>query len=78
MNALRRAWWRLRRARHGERTPLAGGQYDAFEFYRFMQDFLQAHPDVIEDQQRGWDIYWNPGLERWQEHPVPDQREAAH
>ena len=53
-------------------------KYDAFEFCGFMQDFLQAHPEVVEDQQRGWDIYWNPGLEPWPELPVPDREQAAH
>lgn len=30
------------------------------EFMEFMDSFLSAHPEVIEDQKRGWDIYWSP------------------
>jgi hypothetical protein len=34
--------------------------YDAFEFMTFMAQFLKDHPEVLKDQQAGWDIYWNP------------------
>jgi hypothetical protein len=34
--------------------------YDAFEFTTFIERFLKEHPEVVADQQRGWDIYWNP------------------
>ena len=30
------------------------------EFMDFMDTFLKQHPEVVEDQKRGWDIYWNP------------------
>lgn len=30
------------------------------EFMDFMDAFLKRHPEVVEDQKRGWDIYWNP------------------
>lgn len=60
-----------------EPRPDSNGAYDAFEFCRFMQDFLQAHPEVVEDQQRGWDIYWNPWMAPRQERPVPDERQAV-
>lgn len=36
--------------------------YAAFEFTLFMESYLQEHPEVVEDQQRGWDIFWNPQL----------------
>ena len=29
------------------------------EFTCFMQDFVQAHPEVIADQRRGWNIHWD-------------------
>lgn len=29
------------------------------EFTVFMSRYLQEHPEVVEDQQRGWNIYWN-------------------
>lgn len=35
-------------------------EYNAFEFTAFMDRFLKAHPEVLKDQQVGWDIYWNP------------------
>lgn len=27
------------------------------EFMGFMEQFLRDHPEVVEDQQRGWDSY---------------------
>jgi hypothetical protein len=36
--------------------------YEAFEFTTFMDAYLHDHPEVVEDQQLGWDIYWNPSL----------------
>jgi len=36
--------------------------YDAFEFTTFMETYLENHPGVVEDQRRGWDIYWNAQL----------------
>jgi len=30
------------------------------EFMEFMDEFLDTHPEVVEDQKTGWDIYWNP------------------
>lgn len=29
------------------------------EFTLFMNQYLAKHPEVVEDQKRGWDIYWN-------------------
>ncbi len=29
------------------------------EFTRFMDKFLKEHPEVVEDQQRGWNIFWD-------------------
>ena len=29
------------------------------EFTRFMDGYLQQHPAVLTDQQRGWNIWWN-------------------
>jgi uncharacterized Ntn-hydrolase superfamily protein len=29
------------------------------EFTRFIDAFLDTHPDVIEDQRRGWYIWWD-------------------
>ena len=29
------------------------------EFTQFIDEFLHQHPDVVEDQGRGWHIYWD-------------------
>ena len=33
------------------------------EFTVFMSRYLQEHPEVVEDQQRGWNIYWNHAVD---------------
>lgn len=30
------------------------------EFAIFMDHYLHDHPEVVEDQQYGWDIFWKP------------------
>lgn len=30
------------------------------EFMEFMDRFLKDHPEVVKDQQIGWEIHWNP------------------
>jgi hypothetical protein len=30
------------------------------EFELFINQYLANHPEVVEDQKRGWDRYWNP------------------
>ena len=35
-------------------------QFPRGEFMEFIDAYLNAHPEVVEDQKRGWDIYWNP------------------
>ncbi len=47
------------------------------EFTEFMDGYLKKHPEVVEDQQRGWNIYWNPkvdlaALKEAEENSVPD------
>ncbi len=47
------------------------------EFTKFMDDYLKQHPEVVEDQRQGWDIYWNPqvdlaALKEAEENSVPD------
>jgi hypothetical protein len=32
------------------------------EFMEFMDRFLKTHPEVVKDQNRGWNIYWNPEI----------------
>lgn len=29
------------------------------EFTRFIDGYLNAHPEVADDQRRGWYIYWD-------------------
>lgn len=33
--------------------------FDKGEFMDFMDEFLDHHPDVVKDQEYGWDIYWH-------------------
>jgi hypothetical protein len=47
------------------------------EFTVFMNGYLKAHPEVVEDQQRGWNIYWDhevdlKRLKEAEEDRVPD------
>jgi hypothetical protein len=47
------------------------------EFTVFMNHFLEEHPEVVEDQQHGWNIYWNhevdfEELKEAEEDRVPD------
>ena len=44
--------------------------YDAFEFTKFMEQYLKAHPEVVADKKRGWAIYWNPKAADQDEHPL--------
>ncbi len=41
--------------------PFAGGYVSEFE--QFMQDFTERHPQVTEDQRRGWSIWWDKKLD---------------
>ncbi len=40
------------------------------DFARYMEDFLHEHPEVIEDQRRGWAIWWKRKT-------APDEEEKA-
>jgi len=47
------------------------------EFTLFINQYLADHPEVVEDQKRGWDIFWNKkvdfgALEEAQQDAVPD------
>lgn len=33
------------------------------EFERFMNDYLKQHPEVVVDQYRGRDIYWDKSVD---------------
>lgn len=33
------------------------------DFEGFMNRFLEKHPDVVEDQKRGWYIWWDHRLD---------------
>lgn len=37
--------------------PFAGGYVSDFE--RYLNGYLQQHPDVEDDQKRGWYIWWD-------------------
>ncbi|MHB9103373.1 MAG: DUF3460 family protein [Sulfuricella sp.] len=34
------------------------------EFTLFINQYLAEHPEVVEDQKRGRDIYWNPKVDQ--------------
>lgn len=33
------------------------------EFTLFMDRYLKEHPEVVEDQARGFDIFWHPRID---------------
>lgn len=43
------------------------------DFTRFMNRYLEQHPEVVEDQQRGWRLGWVPKIDpqAWRE-AAPD------
>lgn len=56
--------------------PFAGGYVS--EFDQFMGQYLAKRPQVVEDRQRGWYIYWDhrvdlDELEQQRENAVPDK-----
>ena len=51
----------LHRLLHREGRRRAPGVMDrtyVSEYTRFMDQFIHGHPDVLEDQRKGWLIYW--------------------
>jgi hypothetical protein len=47
------------------------------EYTRFINCYLEEHPEVVEDQKRGWNIYWghkvdHKALKEAAEDSVPD------
>jgi len=47
------------------------------EFTQFMNQYLAKHPEVVEDQKRGWGIFWDRKVDRAaikkaEEDSVPD------
>jgi hypothetical protein len=40
--------------------PTMPTHYDVYEFTVFMDKYLKEHPEVVKDQQRIWNSYWNP------------------
>ncbi|QYF96151.1 DUF3460 family protein [Massilia sp. PAMC28688] len=49
-------------------TPPGAQRPQAFayvsDFEQFMEDFLARHPEVEEDQRRGWYIWWDRPTDR--------------
>ncbi|HAT29847.1 MAG TPA: DUF3460 domain-containing protein [Janthinobacterium sp.] len=33
------------------------------EFTQFLDRYIEKHPDVVEDQRRGWYIYWDHAVD---------------
>ncbi|MDE2585407.1 MAG: DUF3460 family protein [Betaproteobacteria bacterium] len=53
------------------------------EFTRFMSQYLADHPEALEEQRRGWDIYWDHHVdfsaqEKAREDAVPDDTYGFH
>lgn len=47
------------------------------EFTVFMNHYLEDHPEVVEEQRRGWAFFWSPkagleALDKEQEDVAPD------
>lgn len=47
------------------------------EFTRFIDQYLLEHPEVVEDQREGWNIFWNRHVDfaeqkQAEEDAVPD------
>lgn len=34
------------------------------DFTLFINHYLANHPEVVAEQKRGWDRYWNPGADQ--------------
>jgi len=34
------------------------------EFTQFIDRYLAEHPEVVEDQRRGWEIYWDRNVDQ--------------
>jgi hypothetical protein len=45
------------RARTDKYRPMHSGYVSEFE--QFLDDFIAQHPDMPEEQQRGWHIWWD-------------------
>jgi len=37
----------------------AGNAKSVSEFEQFMEKFMGEHPEVVEDQRKGWYIFWD-------------------
>lgn len=59
-----RSWLdRLRfAAKAVQANPLADKGYVS-EFTRFMDGYLESHPEVVSDQREGWYMYWNKNVD---------------
>lgn len=42
---------------HEHYKPFDSGYVSDFD--QFMHDYLDRHPDVVEDQREGWYIWWD-------------------
>jgi hypothetical protein len=40
------------------RAPAVMARTYVSDYTRFMEQFIDAHPEVLEDQRKGWRIYW--------------------
>lgn len=45
----------------GKYRPYAGGYVSDYE--QFLNGYLEQHPEVQEDRQHGWSIWWDQRLD---------------
>jgi len=49
------------------------------EFEKFLNNFLEAHPEAVREQHAGWSIYWDKkvdlqAIDRARQDKVPDDQ----
>jgi hypothetical protein len=47
--------------REQRKRPAKGGYISEFEQY--MEAFMDEHPEVVEDQRKGWYIFWDTNVD---------------
>ncbi len=62
------------------RKPALVGPGDGYvsEYEQFLDAYLAQHPDIVEDRQRGWYIWWDhrvdlDDLDKQRRDTVPDK-----
>lgn len=58
---------------HGANSPLHDPAYVS-DFGRYIEDFMQHHPEELRVQKEGWDIFWDKEVDF---HVWEDEREDS-